>query len=376
MTTQTEGRINPILPLIMSCGSASFRQDVSRVLKDVSLPPPYDSCFEELLSRKGQLKEDSLIKLAGVYLHDHEMSVLRKLGEFDTGLGLQYLEELVATRNLERIERMLSEDGTPASVLARIKDQASTSLALVQQPRAKKLGQLDKSEEEYMFEWLRYKWAKKKLYLLCAYSGIGKTSLSLALANLCAEMGLTTLYISVKDWSESSMYHKVAAGHATGMDKVWFAIYSECSIFQVESEIRLVKPDVVIVDSLKSISNYYADEDRMFIELGKRADTLRVIANDYNCCAVTTHQLVVMEEVVIPQHLQGAKSHLLEHCDLALGVGVAETSQKDRVISTLKVRNAESVPPFRIMIDHDTLEIEDIGKYVSPDSQKGRLRTP
>jgi len=372
---EQEGRLNPILPLIMTCGSPAFRQDVSRVLKEITLPPPYDSCLEELMARKGQLSEESLVKLSAVYLSSHEVDILRRMGEFDNGLGIQYLEELVATRNLERIERMLSEDGNPASILEKIKDQASTSLALVQQPRAKKLGLLDKSEEEYLFEWLRYKWARRKLYLICAYSGIGKTSLSLALARLVSGMGLTVLYISVKDWSESSMYHKIARSTPQGMDNVWYAIYPECSIFQVESELRHVKPDVAIVDSLKSISNYYADEDRMFMELGKRADTLRILANDYNTCIVTTHQLVVMEEVVIPQHLQGAKSHLLEHCDLALGVGVAETSQKDRVISTLKVRNAESVSPFRIIMHHDTLTVDDIGRYVSPDSQAARIRT-
>jgi hypothetical protein len=336
------------------------------------VPPPYDAAIDEVMSKKGIITEESLLKLAAVYLPEHEVSIMRKMGEFDSNLGLQYLEELVATRNIEQIEKLITGDGTPAQVLARVKDTASTSLSLIQQPRAKRFGELDQTEEEYMFEFLRYKWAKRKLYLMCAYSGIGKTSLSLALANHASSLGLTVLYISVKDWSESSMYHKLAK-LKTPLD-IYYAIYNECSIFQVESEIRMVKPDLVIVDSLKSITNYYADEERMFIELGKRADTLRVMANDYGCCMVTTHQLVVLEELVVPQHLQGAKSHLLEHCDLALGFGVKEPSQRDRVVSTLKVRNAESVSPFKIQIDHSSLTIEDIGRYIPPDQQATRIR--
>lgn len=369
---QDRARLNPILPLIMSLGSQSFRQDVHRVLSTVSVPPPYDACIDEIMSKKGTLKEETLLKMSAVYLSEHEVNTMRKIGEFDSQVGLQYLEELVAVRNIEQIEKLLSAPGSPAQVLSKVKDTASLSLSLIQQPRAKRYGDLDKTEEEYMFEFLRYKWAKRKLYLLCAYSGIGKTSMSLAVANKAKDVGLNVLYISVKDWSESSMYYKLDK-LAKPLD-IWYAIYNECSIFQVESEIRMVKPDLVIVDSLKSITNYYADEERMFMELGKRADTLRVMANDYNCCMISTHQLVTMEELVVPQHLQGAKSHLLEHCDLALGFGVKEPSQKDRVVSTLKVRNAESVSPFKILIDHSTLTVEDIGKYVSPDQQTTRIR--
>lgn len=369
---------NPLLPFIMSLGHESFRKDVNRLIQTIQVPPPYDSLIEDIYKRRGNLDSQQLIKIASLYLPEVEITVLKQLGDVDATLGLQYCEEVIRERALNEIEYIIQSEPDSRMALEYIKQKASDTIIGTHESIAKTIDQLDQSEEEYIFKFLRYPFAKKKMYMFFAYSGVGKTTMSLICAKVASKYNQKVLYIPIKDWTEASLYHQLAkCDHPLD---IHYAVYAEATMSQIESEIAKVKPDVVIVDSLKGITNYSRHEQD-HIEYGNRADTLRMLANEYDTCMISTHQLVVKEEIVLESHIQGSKSHLLEHLDLGLGIAPRTGSPRERIISTVKLRGMSAEDTFRVSLDYKKLECEDLGNYTPQPQQQynnnprsGRLR--
>jgi len=139
---------------------------------------------------------------------------------------------------------------------------------------------------------------------------------------------------------------------------MWMALYDKATVYEIGLEIETVKPDIVLVDSLSNITSHHMrdSEGQYYMELGLRAKSLRELANDYNVCMLTTHQLKVLRDVVDPDDLMASKAHLLAEVDLALGVG-GKRDDTTRNVSTLKVRNFPCLPVFRVEVDYEKLHL-------------------
>jgi len=327
--------------------------------------------IEEIFKRQGNLSEEQLIKIGSLYLSDHEITQVKTLGEVDTNLGMDYCQELIRERTLDKIQNILMSENDTGASLEAIRSIATTSIIQTQQSRAKRMEDFDKTEEEYIFKFLRAPFSKRKLYMFFAYSGVGKTTMSLICAKVAESYGQKVLYIPIKDWSESSLYHQLKK--IDNPPNIEYAVYPECTMAQIESEIVKVQPDVVIVDSMKGITNYFRHEQD-FIEYGNRVDQLRMLSNEYDTCMITTHQLVVKEELVLEQHLQGGKSHILEHVDIGFGIGHKEGSKKERVINWVKTRGIPAEEPYVVSLDFKKFTVSDVGTYTPPQPEYGGRR--
>ncbi len=330
----------------------SFRSLVETRVRDLGLVPPYDELVTRLLAASGDIKKKDFISLVHTYLPADDVKELDRINEVSRELGLQSLEELVSLVALEKISRIVKREGALEERLALIQETLDRSRFAIREPAAKLAENLDTSSHPGLFKFLRYNFYRSKFHLLTAYSGMGKTNFSLILAEQALARGYKTHYISIADWTESELRAKI--DKVTGLKGLWVSALDEATIYDVDLELEVTSPDVVIVDSLTDISGRFSSGES-WVEYEHKTRHLRRLAVKHKACLVATHQLIVLEDEVIPEDLLGGKAHILKVCDLALGIGGQRGSDTRRV-SALKVRHQPTLPPFDITVDFDRLK--------------------
>lgn len=323
-------------------------------MRELALPPPYDSLVYKLIGLEGDIGKKDFVSICHTFLNPGEVKVLEQLDEVSGELGLKSLEELVGLVSLEKIGLVLKRDSSIPDKLEKIESILENSRYSSREPSAKMSSNLEDLDEEGLFTFLRYKFSKKKLHLLAAYSGMGKTNISLALAKYTGNLGLDTHYISIADWTESEIRHKI--GKCENFPEIWMSILDEASLYDLELEMEQTRADVCIVDSITDITSFYDTHDKFFLELERRAKYLRRLAVKFNLCMVTTHQLILLDDEVLPEDLLGGKAHLLKGLDLALGIG-GKLGSSTKTVSPLKVRHQPTLDTFKITVDFEGLMV-------------------
>ena len=336
-----------------------FRKLSESRIRDLGLVPPYDVLVQKLCALDGDISKKDFTAIAHTYLTPGEVKELESINDVSVELGLSSLGELVGLTSLEKISRIIKREDPIPKKLGDIGHIIEGTRFSSHEPVAKKLTELELIEEPGLFNFLEYRFFKQKLHLIAAYSGMGKTNISLALAKYTGNLGLVTHYISIADWTPGEIRHKTEK--CGNYPDIWMSILDEASLYDIELEIEQTKPDVCIVDSLTDISSFYNSSDQFYLELELRATRLRKLAVKYNLCMVTTHQLIVLDDVVLPEDLLGGKAHLLKVCDLALGIGGAQGSSI-RSVSPLKVRHQPTLDVFKIDVDFEGLMVYNRGK--------------
>lgn len=332
----------------------SFRTLVESRVRELALPPPYDSLVSKLIGLDGDIKKKDFVSICHTFLNPGEVKILEQLDEVSGELGLKSLEELVGLVSLEKIGHILKRDSSISDKLEKIETILESSRYSSREPSAKLSSNLEVLEEDGLFTFLRYRFSKKKLHLLAAYSGMGKTNISLALAKYTGNLGLDTHYISIADWTESEIRHKIEK--CENYPDIWMSILDEASLYDLELELEQTKPDIAVVDSITDITSFYNTSDQFYLELERRAKYLRKLAVKFDVCLITTHQLILLDDEVLPEDLLGGKAHLLKGLDLALGIG-GKLGSSTKTVSPLKVRHQPTLDPFKITVDFEGLVV-------------------
>ena len=350
----TETTLSTINLFLVSLRQEGFRKLAESRIRELNLVPPYDQLTHKLMSLEGDIKRQDFISICYTYLNPSDVETLEHIDVISSELGLKSLEELLGLSSLEKIQHILKRDTSIEKKLDSIGTLIETNRTKISTPHAKKIQDLEQKKETSLFKFLKYPFSKGKLYLVCAYSGVGKTNISLSLAKTTGSLGHNTHYISIADWTEPEIRNKIEKVNT--YPDIWLSILDEATIYDIENEIEISKPDVCIVDSITDITSYANAETEYFWELERRARGLRRLATKYNMVLVTTHQLIVRDEKVIPEDMLGAKAHLLKVVDLALGIGCMNRDGFNTV-STLKVRHHRLLNDFKIQIDHEGCHI-------------------
>ncbi len=339
-------------------------QTFSSIVKEDKLPlmAPFDVLVADALSLKNATPEQ-INKIAKLHLHADDYTKLVGL-ETDTELALMSYKKLVNDSVGEEILRKLDAVGLfdaldMEETLVNIEELLKARHVAIPEQRAKLWGDLNERDDDRMFRFLKYNISRGKISLMAAFSGIGKTISSLCFAQQATSEGYTVLLIALKDWSEAELKRK--AQSMPHKDNIAFAVYGDCSLSDIDYEINIVKPDVVIVDALTDITMPYSD--KLHRTIGEAAGELRAMAVEYDCHMFTTHQTNTLEPLVLPSHLRDSKSNLLQPLDIAWGLGSSSVSNTQRIINTVKVKHQESVRPWKCAFDYNALEIHDKGMY-------------
>lgn len=337
----------------------------SQVAKDnIPLLPPYDSLVADVLSLDNPTPEQ-INKVAKLYLHRDDYDKLIEL-ESDLDLAMVSYKKLVNNSVRDEVVKKLEYSaGDMDETLDKVESILSSRHINIPKQRAKAWVELDERTDDVMFQFMKYNISRGKLSLVGAFSGIGKTTLSLCFANVASCSDMNVLLIAIRDWSEAELKRKTS--NLAAKERVAFSVFGDCALTDIDYEIRTVQPDVVIVDALTDITMKYTDKYHKTI--GDTADRLREMAVNYDCHMFTTHQAKTLEPLVIPEHLRDSKSDLLEAVDIGWGLGCGSVSDTMKVVSTIKIRHQESVRPWKCAFDYHTLEIHDKGWY----NEKGSM---
>lgn len=344
---------NIIHIFICALQKEAFRKEVREQVQSLTILPPYDIVIEQMLKLDGNIEKSDVINLARLHLSTLDVQKIQQIEEVSDGVAIAILEELQDSSTLEDVLHLLTGSATPKEKLSNIAHAIESGHKALQEPRAKRVGELEVDTEEALLHFLNYPLYRNKLAMISAYPGIGKTTISLALAKLGQAEGLNVLYFCIGDWDEPSLGRKLVD---TELD-IYVALYERATLYELELELESVQPDLVIVDSLTNLTSHHVrGDDKFYMELGQRAKHLREVANKYNTCMVVTHQLKTLREIVIEDDLMSSKAHLLAELDLGLGVGGLK-EEAVRNVSTLKARAFPALPVFRIEIDFERLHI-------------------
>jgi hypothetical protein len=297
-------------------------------------------------------------KVAKLYLHPEDVSTLEAM-ESDPSLALNSYKRIVHQSLRDEVAKQLEYTDDIGDTLDKVSILLDKRNVFIPHHRAKGWEELDEREDDVLMQFMKYDIFRGNLSLMAAFSGIGKTVGSLCFANQASQEGLTVLILALKDWSESRLKQKTA--NFPAKDNVAFAVYGECALTDIDYEIRMVQPDLVIVDAMTDIDMPITD--RYHKTIGDTAASLRAMAVKYDCHIFTTHQAGTLETLVLPSHLRDSKSDVIQSLDVGWGLGSVSVSETWRVVSTVKIRHQESVRPWKLMFDYNSLSIQDQGVY-------------
>lgn len=343
------------LQFVRGLDNSTFREVVRR--DQVALLPPYDALLADVLEL-AVVTPDQVDKVAKLYLHPDDVSTLSVM-ESDPQLALNSYKRLVHQSIRDEAVKQLEYTDDINDSLDKVSILLDKRHVFIPQHRAKGWEELDERDDDVLMEFAKYNLSRGKLSLLAAFSGIGKTTFSLCLANAASLGGLTVLIIAIKDWSESELKRKTSI--LPNKENVAFAVYGECALTDIDYEIKMVQPDLVIVDALTDIDMPLTEKYHRTI--GDTAASLRAMAVKYDCHLFTTHQTGVLEPLVLPGHLRDSKSNLIQSLDIGWGLGSKGVAESLRIMNTIKIRHQESVRPWKLVFDYSMLELQDKGLY-------------
>ena len=202
-----------------------------------------------------------------------------------------------------------------------------------------------------LFYLFHYGLTKEELAVICAFTGRGKTSMMLSFVRDACLNSLKTLYISIKDFSETMLKQRLTS--VEEFPDFYACCYSEFTTPELEMEIDRIKPDIVFLDYLGVVSSIKRADQRRY-ELETITADLKRIAQDKNVIMITAHQLNKDEAFPRADDLLEAKAGIISHADLVLGVG-GDIHSNFRNITTIKTRRHSALQEFLINFDFSSL---------------------
>lgn len=196
---------------------------------------------------------------------------------------------------------------------------------------------------------------KGGIWVIGARTGVGKTSLSITLANNLLRLGKRVLFFSTEmDWVDTfSRFASIETGiglheltnarnRLTQDDKEKLEGFSrdfksralyvieepEPSLRTVGEEISRVRPDVFIFDHIQRVAS---ERDQRYLELSKFIKGLNTLARQYDCAGIVNSQLNRLAEQEIPA------LHHLKEC------GALEEEAHAVILLSLLSRSPEGI---------------------------------
>lgn len=328
------------------------RDKLRTVIKNIKIPEPYNMIVSELYKLSGTVTNKELSLLVKDRL---PASIIRKINkeiQVTESLIKEVIDSLMSLEKLQRIDTVLKSNEHAREKIVKIQ-KIVTSLDISTGVKAKPSTSLDCQEIDNIFEFV-YPMSKGELCVICGYTGIGKTRLVLSLVRHAVTVyNLKALYIPIEDWSETTLHNMLR--RADDFPEFWVSVYSACNIQDIACEIEYVKPDIVFIDSLTEIQALDSFDDRRYLQLDWIAKQLKRLAQQTETLIVATHQLTYFTEFPTSDDLQDAKSHLLKHCDVCLGIG-GQIGAETRNITTIKVRHHPAQDVVTISLDYENLK--------------------
>lgn len=312
----------------------------------------YLPVFKKLFELQGDLTRSELKNLLSL-LTDSSL-ILNELSEKVTDtVGEFIIKELTAYSYYQRITNIIQTGNNISDKIERIQKVISsysqtTDVCLV---KRKLSSELQLAKEDFLFEF-GYKIARGELVGLFGYTGTGKTTLCLALIRFLSEANIKSHFISIQDWTESSLARRIKD---TNLPDFLVSIYSEASITTIEEDISHTEADVVFVDSMTNIHTNISEQ--RYLQLKYITENLKKLAVRYNKVIITTHQLNKNSLYPEVSDIQDSHSHILSDFDLVFGIG-KESNEIN--LTTMKVRHHEYIGAFSIKLDYKNIKIEEV----------------
>lgn len=345
-------------PLIAYLLKKENRDRVKAIIDSINIEPPYDAIIQSLYRLKDDIDKEDLIQLIGTKVSPSILQSLKTIPtEVSHTVADTILNELKANSILFKVSYLLrNKDMLSFDKIQQIQELVSTNHYLRTDDIKTKLSTDLKEEKLDSLLFFVYPMSRGEFCLIAGYSGIGKTHLLLSLLRKALNKKLNCLFISIADWSESSLSRVIK--QAKNFPPFWVAVYSDCSLEDVEKEVVHVKPDILFLDSMTVIRTEGFTPDKRYLQLGYIAERLKAMAHRYNMLLIASHQLTNNEFYPEAEDLQDAKSHVLAHTDLCLGIG-GESWSPEKNITTIKLRHHAVMPTKRIILDFKNLDYEE-----------------
>lgn len=326
------------------------------MVEQLKTEPPYDVILSTLYGVESDISKTELIQLVAGKISSDALIMLQKIPDTVTRtVAYESLREIESEQAMYKIVQVMKSNLDTSEKLAKIRKLAEIRISKPNS-NAKSINDFITEDIIDVLEIDEYPCSKGELVCMVAYSGRGKTTRMLSLVRLASELGMKCLYITIADWSESMLKHKIK--RADKFPDFQAVCYSECDIHKIEAEIESVKPDLTIVDYLDVITpdNPF---DAYRHQLRVVSQNLKRIAGEYNTLLITGKQANADDEIITANHLAEAKQGIIANCDLVLGYGKHPTYENTLNCSTIKVRRH---PPIHgvleIRIDHRNFEVD------------------
>ena len=320
------------------------RQQLGKTIDDIYLEYPYDILWHEISKEKVTLTKEDFLAIVKVKLTVDDYLFFKAIpSEVSNVIGYRALESIVSNNKLYQISKIIQSEEDITKKLEKI-STTSSSAVRYGDSKSKLFSDFELKEIPDLFFLFHYGVTKEELAVICAFTGRGKTSIMLSFVREACASNLKTLYISIKDFSETMLKKRLMS--TNDFPDFYACCYSDLSISQLEVEIDKVKPDIVFVDYLGVMSSSTKSDQRRY-ELEQITSDLKRLAQDKNVIMVTAHQLNKDNPFPKADDLLEAKAGIVSHADLVLGLG-GEIQSEYRNVTTIKARRHPALTEFLI----------------------------
>tara|TARA_B100000029_G_scaffold441431_1_gene459248 strand:- start:1380 stop:2456 length:1077 start_codon:yes stop_codon:yes gene_type:complete len=342
---------NIYLNLFAFLFDSNKRQQLYPLLDTVYFEYPFDVLYDEIKKEKDTLTKDDFLSIVKDTLSSDEYLFFRDMPEGVSNLvGHRAVRTVYANNRLHRIGSILQSEDTVDSKLEQISG-ISTMNSIQGDTKSKLFSEMEMNEIPDLFYLFHYGLTKEELAVICAFTGRGKTSIMLSFVRDACLNNMKTLYISIKDFSETMLKKRLLS--VDEFPDFYACCYSELTIPELELEIEKIKPDVVFLDYLGVVSGIKKADQRRH-ELENITSNLKKIAQDKNLIMITAHQLNKDEPFPKADDLLEAKAGIISHADLVLGVG-GDINSDYRNVTTIKSRRHSPLREFLIKFNFNNL---------------------
>lgn len=334
--------------------SASRRQQLTKLLDSFYLEYPYDILWEELKKLPEDITKTDFLSIVKDTLSGDEFIFFKDMEEsVSNAVGYRAINTLYSNNRIHRINSIIQSDDNPDKKLEQIANYTTTNLKYGAS-KSKKFSDMEITETTDLFYLFHYGLTKEELAVICAFTGRGKTSIMLSFIRDACVNNLKTLYISIKDFSETMLRKRLSA--VDNFPDFYACCYSDFSTTQLELEIDTIKPDIVFLDYLGVMTSHKRSDQRRY-DLENITSELKRLAQDKNIIIVTAHQLNKDEPFPKADDLLEAKAGIISHADLVLGVG-GDIQSDFRNVTTIKARRHPALAEFLINFNFNSLTFD------------------
>ena len=332
---------------------SSRRKQLSNLLDSFYLEYPYDVLWEEIKKLPDDLTKIDFLSIVKDMLSADEYIFFQDIDDtVSNTVGYRAVNTLYSNNRIHRINQIIQSDDNPDKKLEQIANYSTTNLKYGAS-KSKKFSDMEMTETADLFYLFHYGLTKEELAVICAFTGRGKTSIMLSFLREACANNLKTLYISIKDFSETMLRKRL---QAVDFPDFYACCYSDFSTPQLELEIDTVKPDIVFLDYLGVMSTTRRSDHRRH-DLENITSELKRLAQDKNVIMVTAHQLNKDEAFPKADDLLEAKAGIISHADLVLGVG-GDIHSTYRNVTTIKARRHPALAEFLINFNFNDLTFD------------------